>query len=187
KLLRFLQFREYERLGSNELRKADVRIICATNRDLLRLAEENIFRQDLYYRISVISLDLPPLRQRRDDISLLVEHFIEFFNRTKNTRIDGISPAAMAALLQYDYPGNIRELRNIIEYAFALCRDGYIDTPHLPRQFGSFPKGEAKIMTLEELERIHIEHVLALNHGNRTKSAEQLGINTSTLWRKLKK
>lgn len=185
KLLRFIQFKEYERLGSNEVRTADVRIISASNRDLFTISQEGVFRQDLYYRLSVITLELPPLRDRKDDIPLLIDQFICHFNYTKSRQITGAAPSVVAQLMEYEYPGNVRELRNIIEYAFALCRSAVIESRDLPRQFHTGKTVTSPTLTLAELERLHIEQVLTRNDGNRKKSAEELGINQSTLWRKL--
>ena len=125
-LLRVLQDRLYEPLGSTKPEKADVRIVAATNRDLEELVKEGKFRQDLYYRINVVRLVLPPLRKRKEDIPLLADHFIRKFNRLKNKEIQGLSPDVMPILMSHDFPGNIRELENVIEYAVVVCKNSIL-------------------------------------------------------------
>jgi len=190
RLLRFLQERTYEPLGTNEAVKADVRIISATNRDLSALVREEKFRSDLYYRVNVVRLVLPPLRERREDIPLLVEHFIARFNRLRGKDICGVSPEALACLMRHDYPGNVRELENAIEHAFVLCPGGEIGLEHLPAVFcTAAPKGpsvEPPRANLKDIERHLIADALRRHHGHRGAAARELGIHKSTLHRKIK-
>jgi len=187
KLLRFLQDRKYEPLGSLEQITSDVRVIAATNRDLEEDVKEGRFRQDLYYRLNVINIKIPPLRERLEDIPLLVEHFISMYNVIKNREIEGVTDDVMKILLNHNFPGNIRELENIIEHAFILCKGEYIDSNHLPQYMKEVNITYTPESTLEEMEKMHILNVLERNGRNRKKTAEILGINTSTLWRKLTK
>ncbi len=191
KLLRFLQDREYEPLGSNEPVQADVRIVAATNQPLEPLVERGEFREDLYYRLNVLQIALPPLRQRSEDIPLLVRHFIDRARLTTGRPISGITADALSALLAYSFPGNIRELENIIERAFILCKGEEISTGDLPPHViaqaprpdeGSGPQGE-----LEKMEAEAIRQALERHAGNRTKAAAELGIHRSTLHRKLRR
>ena len=189
RLLRVLQERTYEPLGSVEPIKTDVRIIAATNKDLAKLVRKGVFREDLFYRIHVIRLALPNLRDRREDIPLLVEHFIAKFNRLQGKDVVGVSDEVLARLMDHDYPGNVRELENIIEHAFVLCRGAMIEMAHLPPQLrGATDTVSPNIagMTLEAMERFLIDIALQRHNGNRTAAARQLGINPSTLFRKLK-
>ncbi len=192
KLLRVLQTKMYEPLGSNKPVKADVRIVAATNRDLKALVQEGKFREDLYYRLNVVSINLPPLRERIMDIPLLVEHFIHKFNVEKGKDVSGISDEALNILMKYDYPGNIRELENIIEYAFILCHGGLIMPEHLPEPFSSNLESEASSvlpldmpMSLKELERMAIVNSLRRNRGKKMATCRELGISKDTLRRKI--
>jgi len=187
KLLRFLQDRRYEPLGSLTPVEADVRVIAATNRDLEEDIKNGRFRQDLYYRLNVINIKLPPLRERLEDIPLLVDHFISMYNIVKNRQIEGVTDAVMQILLNHTFPGNIRELENIIEHAFILCKGEYINESHLPQYLGSISIRYKPESSLEEMERLHILNILEKSGWNRKKTAEILQINKSTLWRKLKK
>ena len=189
RLLRVLQERVYEPLGGTESVKANVRIITATNRDLDRLVRKGDFRQDLYYRINVVRLRVPPLRGRREDIPLLVDHFIAHFNRLKGKSITGVSPDVMAVLMQHDFPGNVRELENIIEHAFVLCRGGVIHAIHLPEHLRPErgEEGIAETKSLDELEARFIVEALRRNDWNRLATARDLGIHKTTLWRKIKR
>ncbi len=190
RLLRVLQERVYEPLGSVEPVPVDVRIVAATHRDLDELVRAGKFRDDLYYRINVVRLRLPPLRERREDIPLLVDRFVTRFSRVQNKDIVGVSDAALAILMAHDYPGNVRELENIIEHAFVLCRGGLIEPQHLPPALhgaaGQLPRRLKTALTLAELEAIHISDALRRHRGNRAAAARELGINPSTLFRKLK-
>ena len=190
RLLRVLQQREIEPLGGVEAVRVDVRIVAATNKDLSRLVKKGSFREDLYYRVHVVALKLPPLRDRREDVPLLVEHFIERFNRLQGKDIAGVSADVMAVLMAHDYPGNVRELENIIEHAFVLCRAALIERRHLPPALAG--RGEAASattpagMTLRDLEAVHIADAIRRHGGNRTAAARELGINPSTLFRKVR-
>ncbi|MBN1344997.1 MAG: sigma 54-interacting transcriptional regulator [Phycisphaerae bacterium] len=188
RLLRVLQERQYEPLGGVETIKADVRVICATNRDLQALTAEGRFRQDLYYRVNVVRLRAPPLRERREDIPPLVEHFIARFNALRGKDVSGVSDGVMARLMRHDWPGNVRELENAMEHAFILCRGPVIEPQHLPGQF--LPVDEAVVvpgMTLAEIEARAIRDALERNGWNRLATARELGIDKTTLWRKLKR
>jgi PAS domain S-box-containing protein len=190
RLLRVLQERVYEPLGAVEPSKADVRVIAATNKNLAQLVRKGTFREDLFYRINVIRLTLPSLRDRREDIPLLIEHFITRFNRLQGKDIVGVSDEVLARLMEHDLPGNVRELENIIEHAFVLCRGGLIQLLHLPadlrgdRDAATLPIHRG--MTLEAMERILIADALRRHGDNRAAAARELGINPSTLFRKLK-
>ncbi|NLT68199.1 MAG: sigma 54-interacting transcriptional regulator [Acidobacteria bacterium] len=189
RLLRVLQERMIEPLGSVEPLKVDVRIVAATNRDLAKLVREGHFREDLYYRIRVISLRLPSLSHRKEDIPLLVDHLMAKFNRIQGKEIEGVSQEVMAQLMEYEYPGNIRELENIIEQAFVLCRGRLIELHHLPAELRpSNPSGYggSNPMSLRSMEKLLISEALRRHKGSRSKTARQLGINPSTLYRKMK-
>ena len=189
RLLRVLQDKTFEPLGGTEAIKANVRIVAATNKSLADLVKEGVFREDLYYRINVVRIVLPSLRERKEDIPLLVEHFITRFNRLLNKDIAGVSTEALAVLLEYDYHGNVRELENIIEYAFVLCPGGVIELTHLPenlrppisRRLG--PDDSAS--SLRQVEKRLIYETLKRNQWNRLAAARELGIHKSTLFRKI--
>ncbi len=187
KLLRFLQEREYEPLGSLQTVKADVRIVAATNKDLLNEVHAGRFRDDLYYRLNVINISLPPLAERREDIPLLIRHFIKKYNAIKGKDVEGVSDEVINVLMEYDYPGNIRELENAIEHAFALCKESYIQLGHLPARFRGHDHSPVGHSTLEDVERHYIQMALERHQANRSKAARELGIDPSTLWRKMKK
>jgi PAS domain S-box-containing protein len=189
RLLRVLQERTIEPLGSVGSLKVDVRVVAATNQDLSKLVKNGGFREDLYYRIRVVSLKLPDLSQRREDIPLLVDHIVSKFNQVQGKDIEGVSEEVMARLMEYEYPGNVRELENIIEQAFVLCRGRIIELHHLPAELR--PMSQVKYagpgpMSLESMEKLLIREALHRHKGNRTKAAGQLGINPSTLYRKMK-
>ena len=189
RLLRVLQERVIEPLGSVEPLKVDVRVVAATNKDLGILVREAKFREDLYYRIRVVQLRIPSLRQRREDIPLLVDHLVAKFTRIKGKDIAGVSGEVMARLIEYDYPGNIRELENIIEQAFVLCRGSLIELHHLPtelRPFSVTGGGQFHPASLQAMEKYLISDALQRYHGNRGKAARELGIDPSTLYRKIK-
>jgi two-component system, NtrC family, response regulator AtoC len=191
KILRFIQSGEFRRVGGNTTLNADVRILSATNKHLKEEVKEGRFREDLLYRLNVITIDVPPLRQRKHDIPLLVKYFLE--NRMKTKTQTTISPKAMEVLLDYDWPGNIRELENVIERAAILCRNSGIEPQDLslPNAATSLPTaamGEQKIGTavpLKEIERMHIEGVLRSFRGNKGESAKVLGISLKTLYTKI--
>jgi len=188
RLLRVLQERCIEPLGSVEPTKVDVRVVAATNRNLAKLVRTGKFREDLFYRIRVLHLNLPTLRQRREDIPLLVDHLVAKFNRLQSKDIAGVSDEVLATLMEHDYPGNVRELENIIEQAFVLCRGGLIEPRHLPpelRPSGVRGVGEPGAMTLRSMEAYLVGEALRRHRGNRKKAARELGIATSTLHRKI--
>ncbi len=191
RLLRVLEEREFQPLGSTKKIKTNTRIIAATNRDLGDMADREAFRKDLYYRINVMLLNLPPLRERKEDIPLLVERFITKMNAIKDRSLSDIDSSAMNLLLDHDYPGNIRELENIIEHAFILCTDHMITASHLPgylqRKNNPPPAQNRSITSLEDAERQAIMTALEQNNYNRSATAAQLGIHKSTLFRKIKK
>ena len=187
-MLRVVQEKTYEPLGGTESVQADVRIVAATNRDLEELVKSREFREDLYYRINVVRIKLPPLRERKEDIPLLISHFIRRFNSLKKKLISEVSPDALAVLANYDYPGNIRELENIIEHAFVLCQGTVIETDSLPESVR--PKGSRRsttVTSMADLEAVYISEALKRNNWNRKKTADELGMHKTTLWRKMKK
>lgn len=188
RLLRLLQEKEYLPVGGEKPEKTDVRVVAATNRDLERLAKEGTFREDLYYRINVVKLILPPLRERRDDIPMLVDHFVEHYANLQGKQIDGVSEAAMAALMAYDYPGNIRELQNAVEHAFVLCGEGLIQPRHLPGHLRSDESHAAvpSERTLRDVERDTLIAALRSHRYNRAQAARELGIHKTTLYRKIR-
>ncbi len=190
RLLRVLQDGSYEPLGGTEPLTADVRVITATNKNLDELVAQGRFRQDLYYRINVVRLALPPLRERKEDVPLLVEHFITHFNRLREKDVTGLSPEVFAILMEHDYPGNVRELENIIEHAFVLCPGGMIEPHHLPEQLrppgAEGPQLARGATTLKQIEARFIRDALARNNWNRLATARELGIHKSTLFRKIK-
>jgi len=188
RLLRFIQERTFEPLGGDETVKVDVRILAATNRDLAELVASNTFRQDLYYRIAVVKIDLPPLRERREDIPLLVDHFLSHFNRLGGKRVKGVSPEAMRMLMRHDYPGNVRELENAIEHAVVLCRGTTIYGEHLPEGVRREVAGTAAAArSMEEAEAAFLEEALARNKYDRGATAREVGVHRTTLWRMMKR
>ena len=190
KLLRVLQERTYEPVGGVSTVKADVRVITATNKKLDQLVKQEKFRDDLYYRINVMKLELPPLRDKKEDIPLLLEHFISRFNRLQNKNICCVTNEVTTALLAYDYPGNVRELENIIEHCFVLCDGEIIEASHLPvsvrptLKTGKIESSQAA--TIKQMEIVLIIQALRRNKGNKTAAARELGIDKSTLFRKMK-
>ncbi|HZK10929.1 MAG TPA: sigma-54 dependent transcriptional regulator [Atribacterota bacterium] len=184
KLLRVLQEREFERVGSSRSIKVDVRILSATNKDLKKEVEEKRFREDLFYRLNVFSVDVPPLRERKEDIPLIVEHLIAKYNKILNKKVEKVSLKAMELLLDYDYPGNIRELENIIERSMIMARDEIID-----EKYFSFIEPERKFEkkgTIKDVEKELIIKYLIQNKGNRTHTAELLDISRRSLQNKIK-
>jgi len=190
RLLRVLQDKTYEPLGSTESLTADVRIITATNRDLGEMVSRGEFRSDLFYRINVVRLVLPPLRERREDIPLLADHFIARANRLRGKNIDGLAPAALNILMRHDFPGNVRELENVIEHAFVLCPGGMIRPEHLPEHLRPLAEGPVSSISaatsLREMEAQLIRDALRRNDWNRLAAARELGIHKSTLFRKVR-
>ena len=204
KLLRVIQEKEYEPVGGSRPQKADARIILATNRNLQQLVVEDTFREDLYFRINVVKINLPSLSERREDIPLFISHFIKLHNNLTNKGVENISGEVMRLFMQYPFPGNIRELQNIIEYVFILCDQQTIEMKFLPSEVISFFAGTpagTNVMTIgesskgdtsgvslyfqKEIELIRM--ALEENRWNRAKTAAALGMNPSTLWRKIKK
>ncbi|RMG69609.1 MAG: sigma-54-dependent Fis family transcriptional regulator [Nitrospirae bacterium] len=192
KLLRVLQEKEFERVGGNETIKVDVRVIAATNHDLKKLIEEKRFREDLYYRLNVVHIELPPLRERKEDLSLLVSYFINKFNEEKGYGIKGITREAMQILMNSSWPGNVRELENAIESAMALSERNVIEAKYLPSFLLLSPVQNGDLyhipqsLTLKEIEMEIIRLALEKTGGNRTKAAKMLGIGLRTLQRKIK-
>ena len=193
KLLRVLQEREVLRVGAVEPVKIDVRVLAASNRDLREAVEAGHLRNDLYFRLNVVTLSLPPLRERRDDIPLLAYFLLRKFAVTMDRPVEDISPEAMQRLTEYDYPGNVRELSNFIERGVALAQGTTLDVEHLPQHLGKLtvrvfaPELAAAPATLEAQEKAHILQALKLAGGNRSEAARMLGIDRVSLWRKLKK
>ena len=196
KLLRVIQEKEFERVGGNETIKVDVRIIAATNRNLEEAIAEKKFREDLYYRLNVIPIVVPPLRERKDDIPLLVDYFIKKFNTDFNKSIQGVDEEALQALMAYDWPGNIRELENVLERAIVLSRSDILTVKDFPETIGvqkrqnnhfSYVEGQQLNELVEEFEKTIIEQALEKYNGNKLRTAEKLGIHRSTFMSKLKK
>lgn len=191
RLLRVLQDKIYEPLGGTESAKADVRIIAATNKNLEQLVSEGKFREDLFYRLNVVSISLPTLSERKEDIPLLISHFIDRFNKLKNKKISTVSDEVLAILMRHDFPGNIRELENIIEYAFILCHNHTIRVVHLPEHFRE--KYEDKDLselagqTLAAIQKRAIEQALIRNNGKRMATARELNIDKGTLRRMIER
>jgi len=190
RLLRVLQEHKYEPLGAIDSVETDIRIITATNRGLDKLVEQGKFRDDLYYRINVMRLELPPLRERKEDVPLLVNHFISRFNRLRNKNISCVTDEVLARLLAYNYPGNVRELENIIEHCFVLCQGEIIEQKHLPTSVCPSPDVDQEmtggVKTLKQMEAVFIIQTLRRNNGNQAAASKDLGIDKSTLYRKLK-
>jgi PAS domain S-box-containing protein len=192
KLLRVLQEREYDPLGGVGPRRANVRVVAATNKKLVELVSRGLFRDDLYFRLAVVRMTIPPLAERREDIPHLIEHFIQRFNAKRGKRIQGVTPAAMEILMRHDFPGNVRELENAIEYCFVLCHNGSIDVKHLPEDLqlraglsASVPP--SCIPPLQQNEANAIRMAMGRNGGHQGRTAEELGVSRTTLWRKLNK
>lgn len=187
KLLRVLQDKTYEPLGATKTLSTNARVITATNQDLAAMVEEGTFRQDLYYRINVIELAIPPLRERPEDVLPLVRHFISQLSMLHEKSVEGATPEALRVLMAHDYPGNVRELENILEHGFVLTDRSLIDVQHLPA--GLLHAHGAVMMTgsLEDCERRMIRGALERNEGNRVAAAADLGIHKSTLYRKMRR
>ena len=194
KLLRLLQEKEYEPLGSTKTVKADIRIVTATNKDLKKLVAQTKFRDDLYFRLAVVKFELPPLKDKREDIPYLVDHFIRKFNAKMGKKIISVSPNVMNILMSFDFPGNIRELENIIEHGFVLCHGRIIKREHLPPELlavekeivnASYIKSTPVTESIDEQSRI----ITTLRNCGFvvSKAAEELGIHRTTLWRKIKR
>jgi PAS domain S-box-containing protein len=192
KLLRVLQEKTYEPLGGTKSIKADLRVIAATNRDLPELVKTGEFREDLFYRLNILEIKLPPLRDRRSDIPLLIDHFIGIFNQRYDRAVTGIAKEALDRLLTHDFPGNVRELENIVERAFIFCKEGEIQPAHLPDELAGIDSVDtARALScfgsFNELEAHFLRAVIEEAGGNKLEAAKKLGIHKSTLFRKLKK
>jgi PAS domain S-box-containing protein len=195
KLLRVLETRQFTRLGSNQSIEVDVRFITATNQDLSRMVSEGGFREDLFFRINVFPIHLPPLRERKEDIPSLVSTFIHELRGRSEKRISGLSPEAMEAFMQYDWPGNIRELKSALEYAFAVGVSGVIDTHHLPAHFASLADaaGDSQPATVEStaaaasLEKQALIDALRQSGGNQSRAAQILGVHRMTVFNRMRK
>jgi len=190
KLLRFLQDRTYEPLGGVKPVHADVRVVAATNRDLEQAVADGTFRQDLYYRLNVVTLTLPPLSARQEDLPLLIDHFLSEFNTLQNKSIRGVSEDALTILMRHDFPGNVRELENILEYALILCPEGFIQVEHLPdylqpsRKRGNGP--DPLRGTMNDIKQRAACHAVERNHGKKMAACRELGITKDTLRRLLR-
>lgn len=200
KLLRVLQHKEFERVGDNKTIKVDVRFIVSTNQNIEKAIEDRKFREDLYYRLNVISIDLPPLRNRKDDIPLLADHFINLYSRENRKQINGISDGTIRILKSYDWPGNIREMENIIERAVILDTDGVIENDDLPKLLVENARGFIDMESaknadtavslkdaMEGPEKVYIMHVMKKVGYNKNEAARKLGLNRTTLYNKLRK
>jgi PAS domain S-box-containing protein len=193
KLLRVLQEREYEPLGGVTTMRANVRVVVATNEKLTELVSRGAFRDDLYFRLAVVRLTIPPLRERRSDIPFLIEHFIERYNARRNKHIEGVTPEVMEILMRHDFPGNVRELENVIEYGFVLCHNTFINICHLPEDLRSASAARAagceelRGSPLRRAEVDAIRETLQKAHGHVGEAAAALGISRTTLWRKMQK
>jgi DNA-binding NtrC family response regulator len=201
KLLRVLQEREFERVGGNKTIKVDVRVLATTNRDLLKAVQKGDFREDLYYRLNVFPIQVPPLRDRTGDVELLATHFLERFSREHGLKNSGFSPEAMAGLVAHNWPGNVRELQNVVERAAILAEEGSPITAELmgllppqvslatpvpaPIHNGSSHESNGEVVPLHEMEKQAIKHALRQTNGNRTQAAEMLQISIRTLRNKL--
>ncbi|MFC2600127.1 MAG: sigma-54-dependent transcriptional regulator [Treponema lecithinolyticum] len=189
KILRVLQDKRFERVGGEETIEVDVRVIAATNRDLEKEIADGRFREDLYYRLNVVHIHVPPLRERRDDIPLLIASFLQEFAKENGKNIEGIDARARSALYKFDWPGNIRQLRNCLESAVVMCSSSVITSEDLPPSIAG--SGEDALISIpagipmEEAEKILIQQNLAINKGNKSKTADILGIGRKTLHRKL--
>lgn len=186
KLLRVLNNGEYRPLGSTKTLRTDARVIAATNADLTSQIAKGRFRKDLYYRINVVNLKIPPLNERPEDIPLLVNHFMQIFKKKTRRPVKLMSPEAMVMLRKYSFPGNVRELENAIEHAFVMCHGEKIEPMHLPQNITNTHVESNGISQVANSEKKIIQEALQRNHGNKTRTARELGVHRSTLWRKLK-
>ena len=189
KLLRVLENHEYQPLGARSPQKADVRFLTATNCDLEDMVEKGTFRRDLFFRINVVALQIPPLRERPEDVPLLIDVFLDRFNRTYGKKIRGFSGEALQLLLSHSYPGNVRELLNLVEQTVILCRSGEIGVEHLPAGFleASDRDEDVSFGRRSRINKAILQDLLARYEGNRTKVAKELGVDRTTLWRWMKK
>jgi len=192
KLLRVLQDGEIQPLGSTKTIHVDVRVVASTHHNMKDMVREGTFREDLFYRLKVINIDIPPLRRRKEDIPLLVEHFINTFNQRQGKNIKGVSEEVLEHLLNYDFPGNVRELENAIEHSFVLCKTDTIQLNHLPRdmreaEHENDDRRAPSKSPIEHAEARTIKELLEKHHWDKGKVAEILGMHRTTLWRKMKK
>jgi DNA-binding NtrC family response regulator len=192
KLLRVIEEKSLLRVGGTQPIKVDIRLVAATNKDLNKEVETGGFRKDLFYRLNVVSLRLPPLAERKDDVPLLAHNFLGRYAEAQEKTIEGFSDEAMEVLMNYEYPGNIRELENIVERAVVLCNEAEILTKHLPQELGQYTlkvyrQSSRQFPTLEENEVEYVSWILKQVDGNKTRAAEILGIDRVSLWRKLKR
>ncbi len=186
KLLRVLQERQFERVGDSKTIKADVRVIAATNHNLKEKIRLGEFREDLYYRLKVVEIAIPPLRKRREDLPLLVNHFCRFFENSFNKKIDGVTDKVLTTFMHYPWPGNVRELKNAIEHAFVICRGRNITLDHLPSEIIEYSKGTNRTNEKKVINEPHeILHALTKTDWNKAKAARLLGISRQTIYRKI--
>jgi len=185
-LLRVLEEKEFTRVGGNEPIRVDVRVLSATNKDLRKAIEKQEFREDLYYRLNVVNIELPPLRERREDVPLLAEHFLNKFAMENQKEVTGFSPEAMELVLDYDWPGNVRELENAIERAVILAKDSIITITDLPKENLSLAYSTTPRKNLKEVEKGHILNTLRETGENYSEAARILGISRMTLYNKAK-
>jgi len=185
-LLRVLEEKEFTRVGGNELIKVDVRVISATNKDIKKAVANGEFREDLYYRLNVVTIELPPLQERKEDIPLLARHFLKKFAVENQKEITDFSPGAIDFLLKYEWPGNIRELENAIERAVILAKDSYIDVADLPQENLLLTPSAPPGRSLGEIEKNHILNILNETGGNYSETARILGISRMTLYNKIR-
>jgi transcriptional regulator with PAS, ATPase and Fis domain len=187
RLLRVLQERIFERVGDSTSIKVDVRVIAATNQDLAAKVKQGEFREDLYYRLRVVEIFIPPLRDRTDDIPVLVEHFIQKFNNKFNKNIAAISEGVMKVFIAYLWPGNVRELEHALEHAFVLCRQNTIAQEHLPAHLSEISDRQTSALNGNEIDPEAVREALIKSGGNKAKAARLLGINVRTIFRKIEK
>ncbi len=189
KLIRLLQSKEFERLGGEETIRVDIRLIAATNKDLRKEVEKGTFREDLFYQLNIIAIHLPPLRQRKEDIPLLVEYFLEELSSKGGKRVKYLSPETMQVLMKYDWPGNVKELENVIQHMFLLAEDEIINKDLFPSRILNeiLAKKEEEISTFEENEKRFLMKILQECNWNKLQVAKRLNISRSTLYAKLKK
>jgi PAS domain S-box-containing protein len=189
KLLRFLQEKTFEPLGSVSPVEADVRVVAATNRDLEQRVADGRFRRDLFYRLNVVTLKLPALRERREDVPLLIDHFVEEFNAIQGKSVRGVSEDVLQLFMHHEFPGNVRELENILEYAFILCPGGFIQAEHLPERLLASVDGNGNTSglhgTMDEIKRRAARHAVERNNGKRMAACRELSITKDTLRRLL--
>jgi transcriptional regulator with PAS, ATPase and Fis domain len=186
KLLRVLQEKSFRRLGGTDLIQVDVRLITATNRDLMKEVQQSAFRSDLYYRLNVVNIHLPPLRERKEDVRLLIAHFMNKYNVEFNKRFDRVADDALALMMDYGWPGNVRELENVIERAIVIDQGPEVKAKHLPF-CGARPVAVGEVRTLEEAEKLHVLNMLERNNWNIAKTSRLLNIDRTTLHKKIKR